>query len=78
MADTKDNNELSRFEEWLAASDRLVARILANRDGKLLDVDTIFDENYLKQRAKRGDRAKYEAVLAKAPDVEPEEYDRLD
>jgi len=34
-------------------------------------------EKYLEERAKRGGRAKYEAVLAKVPDVEPEEYDRL-
>lgn len=34
-------------------------------------------EEYLKERAKRGSRAKYEAVLAKVPDVEPEECDRL-
>ena len=29
------------------------------------------------QRAKRGSREKLLAALAKAPDVEPEEYDRL-
>jgi hypothetical protein len=34
-------------------------------------------ENYLKERARRGDRAKYEAILAKVPDVEPEAYDRI-
>ena len=32
---------------------------------------------YLGERAKRGSREKFEAVLAKVPDVEPEEYDRL-
>jgi hypothetical protein len=31
----------------------------------------------LDERTKRGDRAKFEAAMAKAPDVEPEEYDRL-
>lgn len=34
--------------------------------------------DYLEQRAARGSREKLLAVLAKAPDVEPEEYDRLD
>ena len=29
-----------------------------------------------KERAKRGSRAKYEAILAKVKDVEPEVYDR--
>jgi hypothetical protein len=33
--------------------------------------------DYLEKRAKRGSREKLLAVLAKAPDVEPEEYDRL-
>ncbi len=32
---------------------------------------------YLRERAARGSREKFEAVLAKVPDVEPEEYDRL-
>ena len=33
--------------------------------------------DYLEKRARRGSREKLLAVLAKAPDVEPEEYDRL-
>lgn len=32
---------------------------------------------YLQQRAERGDRAKFEAAMAKVADVEPEPYDRL-
>jgi hypothetical protein len=32
---------------------------------------------YLEERAKRGNREKLLAVLAKAPDVEAEEHDRL-
>jgi hypothetical protein len=35
-------------------------------------------EDYLAERAKRGSREKYEAVLAKVRDIEPEENDRLD
>jgi hypothetical protein len=31
----------------------------------------------LKERAKRGSRDKFQAMLDKAPDVDPEEYDRL-
>ena len=41
-------------------------------------ISALKTEDYLEKRAKRGSRAKYEAALAKAPDVEPEEYDRLD
>ena len=32
---------------------------------------------YLEERARRGSRQKFEAVLANVPDVEPEEYDKL-
>jgi hypothetical protein len=37
----------------------------------------LMTESYLKERATRGNREKYEAALAQVPDVEPEEYDRL-
>ena len=33
--------------------------------------------DYLKERAKRGSRQRFEAVLATVPDVEPEGFDRL-
>lgn len=34
-------------------------------------------EGYLQERASRGDRCKYEAVLNKVPDVEPAATDQL-
>lgn len=34
-------------------------------------------ESIITERAKRGSREKFLAVMAKASDVEPEEYDRL-
>lgn len=34
-------------------------------------------ESYLSERAKRGSRAKYEAILAKVSNVEPEAYDKI-
>lgn len=39
-------------------------------------LSAILTEEYLAKRAKRADRAKFEAVLAKIPDVEPEPYDK--
>jgi hypothetical protein len=58
----------------------------ADRDGISIDqfistaiaekLSALMTENYLKERAKKGSRAKYEAILAKVPDVEPEVYDR--
>jgi hypothetical protein len=60
---------------------------LAGRDGISIDqfistaiaekLSALMTENYLKDRARIGNRAKYEAILAKVPDVEPEEYDRM-
>jgi hypothetical protein len=41
---------------------------------KMATINTL---DYLEERGKRGSREKLLAVLAKAPDVEPEEYDKL-
>jgi hypothetical protein len=38
---------------------------------------TLATADYLTERAKRGGREKLLAVLAKAPDVKPEDYDKL-
>ena len=40
-------------------------------------VSALVTVEYLKERAKRGSRQKFEAILANVPDVEPEEYDKL-
>jgi hypothetical protein len=40
-------------------------------------VSALMTEEYLGDRAKRGSRDKFRAVLAKVSDVEPEERDRL-
>jgi hypothetical protein len=60
---------------------------LASRDGISIDqfisiavaekLSALMTESYLKDRARSGDRAKYDAILAKVPDVEPEVYDRI-
>ena len=59
---------------------------LASRDGISIDqfistaiaekLSALMTENYLIERDKRGSREKYEAILAKVPDVEPEAYDK--
>jgi hypothetical protein len=55
-------------------------------EGEHLSVDEVFVSAFvdhltvverLKQRAVRGDRDRFLALLDKAPDVEPEESDRL-
>jgi hypothetical protein len=40
-------------------------------------MSALMTEDYLAARAKRASRSKFEAVLAKVPDIEPEEFDRL-
>ena len=40
-------------------------------------MSALMTEEYLQARAKRASRRKFEAVLAKVSDVEPEEHDRV-
>ena len=51
--------------------DQFIATAFAEKVATLKTVD------YLRERAKRGSREKLLAVLAKAPNVEPEPHDRL-
>ena len=41
---------------------------------KIASLKTI---DYLRERASRASRAQFDAMLAKVPDVEPDEFDRL-
>ena len=38
---------------------------------------SLFTEAYLEKRGRRANRKKFQAVLDKAPDIEPENYDKL-
>lgn len=40
-------------------------------------LSALMTEDYLAERARRGDRVKFERAMAKVADVEPEEQDRL-
>jgi predicted transcriptional regulator len=40
-------------------------------------MSALMTEEYLAARATRGSRRKFSAVLAKVPDIEPEESDRI-
>jgi hypothetical protein len=60
---------------------------LAHQDGISVDqfiaiavaekIAALTTETYLEERAKRGSRERYDALLAKVPDVKPEAYDQL-
>lgn len=39
-------------------------------------ISALTTERYLQERSHRGERAKYEALLAKVADIEPESHDR--
>ncbi len=51
--------------------DQFVSTALAEK------VSALLTEDYLAKRAARADRQKFLEVMAKVPDVEPEEFDRL-
>lgn len=40
-------------------------------------ISALTTESYLDERANRGSQVKFRQALAKVPDVEPEEFDRL-
>lgn len=65
----KQARELARQEG--ISINQLVTTALAEKLSALMTVE------YLEERAARGSREKFEAVLAKVPDVEPEDYDKL-
>ena len=78
---------MSTLEIQLPDSLYKMLQQLAEQDGISLDqfitlavaekISALTTEVYLQERASRGDRSKYEAVLATVPDVEPEPYDPL-
>jgi len=49
--------------------DQLISTAVAEK------ISALMTEDYLEGRAKRGKREDYDAVLAKVPDVEPDEGD---
>lgn len=51
---------------------QLIATAVAEKTSALLTLD------YLEERAARGSRERFEAVLAKVPDREPADEDRLE
>lgn len=71
----------------LPASLHNQVRVLAKEEGFSINqfivtavaekMSALMTANYLEERARRGQREEFEAILAKIPDVEPEEYDRL-
>lgn len=65
----KKVKELAR-EEGISIN-QFIATAVAEKMSALLT------EEYLKERARRGSRARYDAALADVADAEPDEWDRL-
>ena len=61
--------ELARREG--VSMNQLIATAVAEK------LSALMTEDYLRERADRGSRERFEAVLRKVPDVEPAENDRL-
>jgi len=78
---------MSTLKVNIPESLRLRAESLARDDGIPLDqfiatalaekVAVLDADSYIRERAGRGSREKFDRVLSKVPDVEPEEHDRL-
>ncbi|MCF3623850.1 hypothetical protein L2E65_03435 [Planktothrix agardhii 1801] len=82
MAELKDEQRWTKYfesttdEQWDRLAD-MVRQEISDGDTVAIaeKISALMTENYLQERAKRGSRAKYEAILAKVPDVKPETYD---
>ena len=61
--------ELARKEG--VSMNQLITTALAEK------MSALSTETYLEERARRGSRKKFEQALAKVPDVEPAEHDRM-
>ncbi len=66
------HKQLKQFAEQDGVSmNQFIATAVAEKLASLATIE------YLEQRARRGDPDKFKAVLAKAPDVQPMEEDKL-
>lgn len=64
--------DLQRLAEQDGISvDQFIATAVAEK------ISALATETYLEELAQRGSKERYEAVLAKVPDVEPEPYDQF-
>lgn len=71
LADSLYKNQQAIAEQDGISIDRFIATAVAEK------IAALTTETYLAELAKHGSRNKYEAVLGKVPDIEPESYDQL-
>lgn len=70
LPDSLYRSLLELAEQDSISVDQFIATAVAEK------ISALTTETYLQRRAKQGSRLKYEAVLAKVPDIEPEPYDK--
>jgi predicted transcriptional regulator len=58
-------------EKESVSLNQFITLAVSEKMSALLTVD------YLKERAKRGNRKAFEDIMSEVPDVEPEDYDKL-
>lgn len=78
---------MSRISLRLPDSLHKTARELADRENVSMNqlitlalaekVSALMTAEHLQERARRGDRGRFERAMARVPDVEPEDQDRL-
>ncbi|WP_420629261.1 type II toxin-antitoxin system Phd/YefM family antitoxin [Candidatus Leptofilum sp.] len=55
LKQSQDDERILHWQNWLAATDQLAEKILAERDGKPVDIDAAWDA-YLTERESRDDQ----------------------
>ena len=65
----EDAKELAKKDH--VSVNQLIATALAEK------LSALMTEEYLEERAKRGDRKKFKDSLSRVPDTEPEEWDKF-
>jgi hypothetical protein len=69
-------DSLHKMAKEVAAQDHIslnqfIASAIAEK------ISALTTESYLEERARKGSQARFRQALAKVPDVEPEEFDKL-
>ncbi len=73
---TKIPDDLFKRLESIATEQKTsIDKLIA--DALTAQVSAWTAKNYLEERAKKGSWEKFQSVLAKVSDIEPDEYDRL-
>ena len=71
LPDSLHSTARSLAKQEHVSINQLIATAVAEK------ISALMTENYLEARAKRGKRRDFDAVLAKVPDVEADEKDRI-